>query len=252
VSDDADEQHAPHREAFLAWDVATTGDWPPPPPGWTEADAAEIRANHGLDAVADIRALQLDGATYGERFRAFSALIVGSPCTPDGVADLEDIGVPHLVFTPAPASDPARRLVLAVWLIRVTRAGTPLTFEQRISLRGEFVRDDRMTVHPKGERASTVADYQKIHAAQALVGLVVPRGGAPTGLRKGRVWTRAEYIEWYRETSELYAGPRTRGLLWDLADAMGVHSEQTVRKRLAEAGLPWPPSSFPDVWEAGS
>lgn len=76
-------------------------------------------------------------------------------------------------------------------------------------------------------------------------------GGRPEGTKKGRRLTRLQFLEWYREASQGFANDGDRVTLSDLKAVLGVRSDTTAKNRLNEVGLPWPPESFPDVWEEG-
>lgn len=85
---------------------------------------------------------------------------------------------------------------------------------------------------------------------RAIQGFMRHAGGRPKGSRKGRVWRRRDYLEWYREAREAYARDGERLTLRHLGAAMGV-SEDTASTRLRdpEVDLPWPPEAHPKVWE---
>jgi hypothetical protein len=72
-------------------------------------------------------------------------------------------------------------------------------------------------------------------------------GGRQKGWRKGRVWSRGAVIDW-KGDCDLDGEPAT---LSALAEAFGVKSPQTVRRRLRELDppLPWPPEQHPDAWD---
>ena len=88
-------------------------------------------------------------------------------------------------------------------------------------------------------------------AIEFLASVRVQPGGRPKGSRKGQRWDRDDFLQWYREASQSYARDESRTMLDDLKEALGVRSERTVKTRLADAELPWPPESFPGVWEEG-
>jgi hypothetical protein len=69
----------------------------------------------------------------------------------------------------------------------------------------------------------------------------MPGGGRP---RKGRLWDRQDYIEWYQS----YVLDGERPTLRALGKDMGV-SDDTAGKRVHEAELPWPPEAHLEVWE---
>src|SRR3954470_1712866 len=117
----------------LIWDAGLSrSEWPEPPNSWTEENAAKIRRNHGLAADARLIPISKHGADLDERYRGFDLLIIGSPCNPGSLEELEEIGVPRLAVTPQGRE-------LAVWLTRIELPGNPLRIEQRVSLRGDFI-----------------------------------------------------------------------------------------------------------------
>jgi hypothetical protein len=109
--------------------------------------------------------------------------------------------------------------------------------------------------HPAiGQLSSAVRGWDTPHSTRDISGaqkaldlleaLTTKPGGAPKGWRKGEVWPRQRYLDWYAEASQ-FNEPR----LIDLATAMGV-SEDTARGRLRapDVNLPWPPQAYQETW----
>ena len=75
-------------------------------------------------------------------------------------------------------------------------------------------------------------------------------GGRGKGWRKGPVWQRRDYIDWYQSyLAESDLDPKSPTLA-DLGKAMGV-SPDTAGRRLKDLKppLPWPPQAHPDIWD---
>jgi hypothetical protein len=94
----------------------------------------------------------------------------------------------------------------------------------------------------------TPTQLRKVQHILDAAGLKWKGGGRPLGSRKGRVWERQDYIDWYREASQAYAREDTALKLEHLGEAMGV-SDDTARRRAHEAGFPWPPEAYLDIWD---
>jgi hypothetical protein len=73
--------------------------------------------------------------------------------------------------------------------------------------------------------------------------------GRPRGSLKGDRWTRQDFIDWYREDTEAYARDGVRITLKILGAELGGLSADTAKTRLVAVGLPWPPWSYPDLWD---
>jgi hypothetical protein len=238
VMDDETRRRTLLRRSF-AWDAPLDqSGWPSPPSFWTEEHADEIRRNHGLGDGAPLIPIFEHGATLGEEYRGLDILIVGSPCEPDSLEVLEDIGVPRLTLSSL--TPPHERRVLVIWLVRIEHAVTSLRLERRVSLRGEFVHGE-----------SVVTDLGQAHTRAGYVDLrkrglplldaapvLIARGGRRKGWRKGQVLTKRQNLEWYLEW-DLDRDPTPE----DYAAAIGVKDPETAMTRWRDTGLNFPPTT---------
>jgi len=75
-------------------------------------------------------------------------------------------------------------------------------------------------------------------------------GGRGKGWRKGLLWKRRDYFDWYQSylaESALDPKPPT---LADLGKAMEVSADTAGRRlRDLKPPLPWPPWDHPDIWD---
>jgi hypothetical protein len=149
------------------------------------------------------------------------------------------------------------------WPLETTRTGGPAVEVWAVAvaigstMRAELVYDPaagrmrrRIEIEDQGDEWER--DVPRIkRAVRALRMQMLKHGrGRPRGTRKGRLWTRQDYLDWYAEAGQTYANDGERLTLKDLGDAMGV-SDDTAAQRLRDPkiDLPWPPDAFPDIWE---
>ena len=78
---------------------------------------------------------------------------------------------------------------------------------------------------------------QDFHLIDDL-GKLRPKGGSPTGPRKGRSWSRRECLEWWKAWADLDRTP-TQAML---AADMEVADSETAAGRWRAAQLHWPPT----------
>ena len=116
-------------------------------------------------------------------------------------------------------------------------SGRPLTVPLR-ELRGwfedstlyaEMIRTggpaEQWSTHGFGHPA-TDGEWREARRALDLLQLIQRSpGGRPAGSRKGRVWNRRDYLDWYREAGQGYARDGERLTLRHLGAAMGVSGD---------------------------
>jgi hypothetical protein len=98
-------------------------------------------------------------------------------------------------------------------------------------------------------RQPSIAEIALVHQAMGLIWKIDARGhgGRQEGWRKGNDWDRAAFQGW-KSDRDLESKPAT---LPALAEALGVKSPQTARRRLRELKPPlrWPPEKYPADWD---
>jgi len=176
----------------------------------------------------------------------------------DGYAlDLLGLVVEH----GAPGNDPRWRVTLdtgeaitvQIWHVLAAATDVPAAAELRWSPTDGTSR--RLLLLEEWEQLRAADQDKAVLSAargmQAIRGLVRHGGGRPPGARKGRVWRRRDYLEWYREAGQGYARGGERLTLRDLGAAMGISDDTAgARLRNPEVNLPWPPEAYPEVWES--
>jgi hypothetical protein len=144
------------------------------------------------------------------------------------------------------------RLDVALMWLRAYRAGKrrvpPLVAEQRW-VPGENRVHDFFRVTISANELPTADDLKAAQRARAMLHKLQPALKRSERPRKGRVWARQDYLDWYREAGQSYARDGERLTLRHLGEAMGV-GEDTAGGRLREpeVGLPWPPEAHLEVW----
>jgi len=139
-------------------------------------------------------------------------------------------------------------LYVRIWRYRVLLSGTPLSVVLTL---GHGTGQRRRGSIEGLELEHKPADTRRAAAAEALLWrLEQAAGGRSWGWRKGRVWQRRDYLDWYQSylaESALDPKPPT---LADLGKAMDV-STDTAGRRLKDLKppLPWPPWAHPDIWD---
>jgi hypothetical protein len=151
------------------------------------------------------------------------------------------------VYVEPPGGGPRFAFIIQAWQTLVmTGDGSPLVAEVRW--------------HPERGTTASIRGLEHGHDARGVErvrrGLawlqdsdVLRGGGRPRGSKKGHQWTRQDFIDWYREARQSYATDGVRITQKIVGEELGGLSADTARNRLDDVGLPWPPWSYPDVWD---